>query len=300
MVSKDLQHEKIQESIAKKIGLFNESWKRKSLQEKAQEIFKIMSNKKFVLLLDDIWELVDLAQMGLPIPSRTTTSNKVIFTTREYEVCGQMEAHRSFKVNCLQYEDAWKLFEEKVGSETLDSDPNIPELAETVCKECGGLPLALITVGRAMASRKTPREWEHAIEVLRSSAFKFSGMEKRVFSRLKFSYDYLPDNASRFCLLYCSLFPEDYKIFVEDLIDCWICKEILDEYDGLGARNRGYSIIRTLLHACLLEEEEDDCVKMHDVIRDVALWIPSTIDNEKEKFLVLAGVGLVEAPGIRM
>ncbi|KAK9229277.1 hypothetical protein WN944_022236 [Citrus x changshan-huyou] len=260
VVSKDLQHEKIQESIAKKIGLFNESWKSKSLQEKAQEIFKIMSNKKFVLLLDDIWELVDLAQVGLPIPSRTSASNKVIFTTREYEVCGQMEVHRSFKVNCLQYEDAWKLFEEKVGSETLDSDPNIPELAETVCKECGGLPLALITVGRAMASGKH----------LESGNMQLS------------------------------LFPEDHKISVEDLIDCWICEEILDEYDGLGARNRGYSIIRTLLHACLLEEEEDDCVKMHDVIRDMALWIPSTIDNEKEKFLVLAGVGLVEAPGIRM
>lgn len=60
-----------------------------------------------------------------------------------------MEAHKSFKVECLRYEDAWKLFEEKVGRDILDSHPNIPELAETVAKECGGLPLALITVGRS-------------------------------------------------------------------------------------------------------------------------------------------------------
>ncbi|KAH9666459.1 putative disease resistance protein [Citrus sinensis] len=185
--------------------LFNESWNSRSLQEKSQDIVKNMSNKKFVLLLDHIWELVDLSQVGLPVPCRTSASNKTVFTARELEVCGQMEAHKSFKVERLGYEDAWKLFEEKVGKEILDSHPDIPELAETVAKECGGLPLALITVGRAMASKKTPREWEHAIEVLRSSAYKFS-------------------------------------------------------------------------------EEEDNHVKMHDVIRDMALWIASTIDKDKEKF----------------
>ncbi|KAJ4718284.1 NBS-LRR type disease resistance protein [Melia azedarach] len=301
VVSKDLELEKIQERIAKKIGFFNESWKRKSLDDKAQEIFKILSKKKFVLLLDDIWEPVDLIKVGLPLPTSTSAS-KVVFTTREFEVCGNMEAHKSFKVECLRYEDAWKLFEAKVGKEVLDSHPNIPELAETVAKECGGLPLALIVVGRAMACKKTPQEWEHAIEVLRSSASKFSGMERRVYSRLKFSYDFLPSDTTRFCLLYCSLFPEDFRINIEDLIDCWICEGILDEYDGMRARNQGYSVIGTLVHACLLEEEEDDCVKMHDVIRDMALWIASTIDHEeeKEKFLVLPGVGLTEAPRIGM
>lgn len=132
--------------------------------------------------------------------------------------------------------------------------------------------------------------------MLRSSAYKFSGTESRVFSRLKLSYDFLPGDETRFYLLYCSSYPEDYKIFVEDLIDCWICEGFLDEYDGFEARNQGYSVIRVLLHACLLVEEEDNHVKMHDVIRDMALWITSTIDKDKEKFLVLAGVGLTEPP----
>ncbi|KAK9229264.1 hypothetical protein WN944_022223 [Citrus x changshan-huyou] len=231
VVSRDLQLEKMQESIAKKIGLCNESWDSKSFHEKAQEIFKTMRNTKFVLLLDGIWELVDLARLGLPVPSRTSES-KVVFTTREFELCGQMDAHKSFKVECLGYEDAWRLFEEKVGRNILDSHPDIPELAETVARECGGLPLALITVGRAMASMKAPREWEHAIDVLRSSASKFSG----------------------------------------------------------------YSLIRSLLHACLLEEEDDNHVKMHDVVRDMALWIASTTEKQDERYLVLAGVVLTETP----
>ncbi|KAH9666451.1 putative disease resistance protein [Citrus sinensis] len=239
VVSKDLQLEKIQECVAEKIGLFNESWSSKNVQEKAQEIFKILSDKKFMLLLDDIWEPVDLAQVGLPIPSPRSTSSKVVFTSRDFEVCGQMEAHRSFKVECLAYEDAWELFEEKVGREILVSHPDTPELAEIVAKECGGLPLALITVGRAMASKKTPQEWEHAIEVLRSSSSKFLGLERWVYSRLKFSYDFLPTDTIRFCVFYCCLFPEDSKISIEDLIDCWICEGLLDEYDGFGARNQG-------------------------------------------------------------
>ncbi|ESR40395.1 hypothetical protein CICLE_v10024865mg [Citrus x clementina] len=295
VVSRDLQLGKIQESIAKKIGLYNESWDNKSFDEKAQEIFKTMRNRKIVLLLDDIWELFDLAQVGLPVPSRASAS-KVVFTTREFEVCGLMDAHKSFKVECLGYEDAWRLFEEKVGRDILDSHPDIPELAETVARECGGLPLALITVGRAMASKKAPREWAHAIEVLRSSASKFSGMEKKALSRLKFSYDFLPSNETRFCLLYCGFFPEDYSISIEDLIDCWICEGFLDEYNGVGARNQGYSLIRSLLHACLLEEEDDNRVKMHDVVRDMALWIASTTEKQEERYLVLAGVGLTETP----
>ncbi|KAH9714842.1 Disease resistance protein SUMM2 [Citrus sinensis] len=113
-----------------------------------------------------------------------------------------------------------------------------------------------------MASKKAPREWEHAIEVLRSSASKFS----------------------------------DYSISIEDLIDCWICEGFLDEYNGIGARNQGYSLIRSLLHACLLEEEDDNRVKMHDVVRDMALWIASTTEKQEERYLVLAGVGLTETP----
>ncbi|KAH9725958.1 hypothetical protein KPL70_008075 [Citrus sinensis] len=54
VASKVVEIEKIQESIAKKIGFFNESWESKTVQEKTVEIFNILSKKKFILLLDDI------------------------------------------------------------------------------------------------------------------------------------------------------------------------------------------------------------------------------------------------------
>ncbi|KAK0598370.1 hypothetical protein LWI29_034051 [Acer saccharum] len=290
VVSKDQNLEMIQETISKKIGLWDDSWKTKRLKEKALDIFKVLSQKRFVLLLDDIWERVDLKELGVPLPS-PKISSKIVFTTRSNEVCGHMGTHQhQFKVECLAPEEAWKLFQMNVGRETLDNDPRIPQVAKLVAKECDGLPLALITIGRAMACKKTVEEWNHAIQVLKESAFKFAGMDEEVYSLLKFSYDSLASDTLRSCLLYCSLFPEDYEIEKRDLIDFWIGEGFFDEYEA------GYPIIFNILRACLLEEGDDDRLKMHDVIRDMALWIACEIEKEKGKFLVQTSVGLTEAP----
>ncbi|XP_052300769.1 probable disease resistance protein At5g63020 isoform X16 [Citrus sinensis] len=299
VVSKELRLEKIQEDIGKKIGLFDDSWKNKSFEEKAVDILRRLGEKRFVLLLDDIWERVDLTEVGVPLPSPQNTTSKVVFTTRFIDVCGSMESHRKFKVACLSEEDAWELFREKVGQETLESDHEIVELAQTVAKECDGLPLALITIGRAMAYRKKAEQWRRAIEELRRSASEFAGLGKEVYPLLKFSYDSLQNETIRSCFLYCCLYPEDYGILKWDLIDCWIGEGFLEESDRFSAENQGYYIVGTLVQACLLEELEDDKVKMHDVIRDMALWITIEIEKQKRNFLVRAGAGLKEAPAVK-
>ncbi|ESR40603.1 hypothetical protein CICLE_v10027593mg [Citrus x clementina] len=299
VVSKDLRLEKLQENIGKKIGLVDDSWKSKSVEEKALDIFRSLREKRIVLLLDDIWERVDLTKVGVPLPGPQNTTSKVVFTTRLIDVCGSMEADRKFKVACLSEKDAWELFRKKVGEETLGSHHDIVELAQTVAKECGGLPLALITIGRAMAYKKTAEEWRHAVEVLRRSASEFAGLGKEVYPLLKFSYDSLQNKTIRSCFLYCCLYPEDYGILKWDLIDCWIGEGFLEESDRFGAENQGYYIVGTLVHACLLEEIEDDKVKMHDVVRDMALWIACEIEKEKRNFLVCAGAGLKEAPDVK-
>lgn len=58
----------------------------------------------------------------------------------------------------------------------------------------------------------------------------------------------------------------------------------MDEYGESRAVNRGYTIIGDLIRACLLENEQGNCVKMHDVVRDMALWIACEIEKEKQIF----------------
>nr|AAN62352.1 NBS-LRR type disease resistance protein [Citrus trifoliata] len=299
VASKDLRLENIQETIGEQIGLLNDTWKNKRIEQKAQDIFRILKQKKFLLLLDDLWQRVDLTKVGVPLPGPQNNASKVVFTTRSEEVCGLMGAHTRFKVACLSNIDAWELFRQNVGEETMNSHPDILQLAQTAARECGGLPLALITIGRAMACKKTPEEWSYAIEVLRTSSSQFPGLGNEVYPLLKFSYDSLPSDTIRSCHLYCSLYPEDYCISKEKLIDCWIGERLLTERDRTGEQKEGYHILGILLHACLLEEGGDGEVKMHDVIRDMALWIACDIEREKENFFVYAGVGLVEAPDVR-
>ncbi|KAK0599104.1 hypothetical protein LWI29_002411 [Acer saccharum] len=294
-VSRSPQIENIQNTIGRKIGLFDGSWGEKSIEDKATDILRILNQKKFALLLDDIWDRVDLETIGVPPPDSTNKS-KVVFTTRRIGVCGIMRADQDIKVECLRHEDAWELFKSKVGDGTLNSHHEIPDLAEIVTEECGGLPLALVTVAPAMSRSNTPEEWDLAIDVLKRLAYEFSDMEDKVFHLLKFSYDHLHDNAIRSCFLYCSLFPENHPISRKELIDCWISEGILEDRNGM--QNEGYRNINDLVRACLLEEAEDNCVKMHDVIRDMALWIATKVEKENGSFFVRTGIGLTEIPEI--
>ncbi|KAB2095182.1 hypothetical protein ES319_A01G019300v1 [Gossypium barbadense] len=301
VASQDRPIERVQDQIAERIGLSNEGWKSKSLDEKAEDIFKVLCKKKFALLLDNIWEWFDLTRAGLPLPTQENGS-KVIFTTRRLDVCCQMQPNmdNNIRVECLPPGEAFKLFEEKVGSETLRMYPDICKLAEAVVEECAGLPLALITIGRAMASKKSPREWEYAIEVLRQSAASvLLGVGKEMYPKLKFSYDCLPDERFRSCFLYCSLYSEDHHIVKDELVDCWIGEGLLDEHATLSsARNQGHFIIGSLIDACLLEKGHYNYgVKMHDVIRDMTLWIAG--ESEKEKFFVKSGVQLKKQPNAK-
>ena len=70
-----------------------------------------------------------------------------------------------------------------------------------VAKECGGLPLALITIGRAMAYKTTLEEWRYTIQALRRAASEFAGLGKEMYSLLKFSYDSLFNDAIKSCVM---------------------------------------------------------------------------------------------------
>ncbi|KAG5255236.1 NBS resistance family protein [Salix suchowensis] len=302
VVSRDMRTSTVQESIRREIGFPDDIWNNKSPPERATVILRALSNKRFLLLLDDIWEMINLIDLGVPVPNMDNGS-KVVFTTRSEEICGLMGARKTVKVDCLGWDDAWDLFKKKVGDQTLCSHPDIHALAEAVARECQGLPLALITIGRAMACMKAPEEWHLAIDVLQKSAAEFPVMGDEVFPLLKFSYDNLRNlrklrkQEIQTCFLYCSLFPEDFQINKTKLIDYWIGEGIFDGLAATTAENWGHSVIGHLLRACLLEDR-GDCVRMHDVIRDMALWIASDIERDQHKFFVQTGHQLSKAPEV--
>ncbi|XP_019083631.1 PREDICTED: probable disease resistance protein At1g61190 isoform X1 [Camelina sativa] len=300
VVSQGATISKLQEDIADKLHLCSDEWKNKSESDKAADIYDDLKRKRFALMLDDIWEEVDLEAIGVPFPTEENKC-KVAFTTRSQEVCGRMGDHDAMEIKCLERDEAWELFKSKVGDNTLSRDPGIVKLARRVADKCRGLPLALKVIGKAMSSKTTVREWEHAMDVLTRSAAEFSSdMENKILSILKFSYDSLGDEQIQSCFLYCALFPEDELIDVDDLIHLWICEGFLGEYQVIKeVYNKGYAMLRTLLRANLLTESGTESVVMHDVLREMALWIASDFGKQKENFVVQANVGLVEIPQVK-
>lgn len=116
-------------------------------------------------------------------------------------------------------------------------------------------------------------------------------MRREVYPLLKFSYDSLANDLLQKCFLYCRFFPEDYQIAKSDLVDLWIGEGFLDN----ELKNKGFDIIGSLVYAGLLEESYGTgLVKMHDVLRDMALWI--AYDNEDEKSMVETSVRLLQVP----
>ncbi|XAR54678.1 hypothetical protein NMG60_11029918 [Bertholletia excelsa] len=286
VVSRDVVYARIQETIGGRLGLV---WdKNESLEQRASNIYRVLRQKKF-LLLDDVWEGLELEEIGIPLPAVKTNAR---WCSRHVPwMCAVTWAQRKIKVHFLTEEESRKLFHEKVGKSEIMNSPSINSHVETIIRKCGGLPLALVTVGRAMANKMTKEEWEDAIEVLNKSPSELGGMGN-VFALLKFSFDNLKNDILKLCLLYCSLFPEGCSIEKEQLVEYWIGEGFLDCSHYGNAHNKGHAIIGSLKIACLLENgEEETQVKMHDVVRSFALWVASDFGQKR----IISGVRYWEA-----
>ncbi|XP_077221999.1 uncharacterized protein LOC143855827 [Tasmannia lanceolata] len=292
-VSKDLNIERTQLAIGSKLGLLFGG--DEDQESRGRKIFARLKNSRYVLLLDDLWEEIILDDVGIPKPDKVNKC-KIVLSTRFLRVSNDMDVDMQFKVKILGDEEAWNLFDEKTGE--VVHLPDIQALAVEVVKECGGLPLAIITVGRAMRGKERKKVWLDALRALKESAVpEIDGMEPKVFRSLKLSYDCLEEDNIKPCFLYCALYPEDTEIYVPELVEYWTMEGFANNVDNLeDASNKGHRIIERLKDACLLEVLVEDYVKMHDLIRDLAIWITSSSMKEGPKFLVKAGMGLKEAP----
>uniref|UniRef100_A0A1D1ZGX8 Disease resistance protein RPS2 n=1 Tax=Anthurium amnicola TaxID=1678845 RepID=A0A1D1ZGX8_9ARAE len=295
-VSQEINIHDIQRQIGERLGLSFPEVVSSSNQEKEQAkiLFKELSKRRILLLIDNLWAKLDLVMVGIPDPKGPRRC-KIAFTTRSQQVCTDMGADEFVRVKQLNKTQSWTLFCSKL-RKPVDDPPFIRELAQQVVDKCGRLPLALITVGEAMANWEDPDEWGHAVESLDHYAEQLRGMDK-VLSCLMFSFDQL-GNDMKSALMYCAMYPEDKDINREELVEYWVGEGLLDAnvgdaIDGAHideARRRGHVLIRKLKDASMLEagiKDEVTTVRLHDCVRDMALYINRNELYDVDKFLVI-------------
>ncbi|KAM3288781.1 disease resistance protein SUMM2-like [Capsicum chacoense] len=282
-VSQQQDLKKIQAEIAEGVGL---SLQVDNLLSRGDQLrARLMQKGSHVLvILDDVWEALNgLEKIGIPAGSNHNYQCKVALTTRLRSVCDAMEAKKIVEVGILSDEEAWVLFRQKSGNSADDS--SLLEVAKDVANECKGLPLAIITVAGALKHKAKPL-WEDAlVELKKAAPINIPGVIKYVYQPLKLSYNHLESNEARYVFLLCSLFEEDSDIWTEELLKYGMGLGILSEIENLEcARNRVCNLLETLKNCFLLSQGSDkNYVKMHDVVRDVAIYIAS---EGEHKFLV--------------
>ncbi|KAL6314827.1 hypothetical protein AAG906_029042 [Vitis piasezkii] len=116
-LSRPANVEKVQQVLFNKLEIPSNNWEGRSENERKGAIFNVLKMKKIAVLLDDIWEPLDLFAVGIP-PVIDGNKSKVVFTTRFSTVCQDMGA-KGVEVKCLAWEEAFALFQTYVGEDNI-------------------------------------------------------------------------------------------------------------------------------------------------------------------------------------
>ncbi|XP_050381609.1 probable disease resistance protein At4g27220 [Argentina anserina] len=269
---------KIQGTLADLLGLKLEE--ETEMGRAARLMEKIMKVNKILIILDDIWDTIDMSSIGIPSYDELKRCNsKVLLTTRRVNVCHTMESQANIHLSCLSEEDSWKLFVHKA-RKSFDKSTNFYDIARKVARKCAGLPVALIAVARALGD-KDFRDWKEAARQLEVSECANLD-QKDVFSCIKLSYDYLDGNDAKSCLLLCCLFPEGHEIQIEDLMKYGFGVGLFRDVNSTieDARVRANSSTNYLkASGLLLDGTRDGCIRVHNVIRNMTLSIAMSVDG---------------------
>ncbi|XXG59686.1 hypothetical protein AAC387_Pa04g1725 [Persea americana] len=179
IVSKDSYIEKLQVDVSKAMGV-SLSHNKDAHQRSAELMQAFIHRGRFLLILDDMWNVFPLTKVGIPEPN-VENKCKIVWTTRSQRVCRGMDSQVTIKVDRLTNDESWTLFDEKLGGNLVLS-PEIEQIVNAIVEESDGLPTKIITVGAAMRGVDEIKIWMNALEDLKNLRLKLGGIEDDAFS----------------------------------------------------------------------------------------------------------------------
>lgn len=251
-----------------------------------------LEGQAYLIVMDDVWSNPNLVEFWTALcdslPTKGDKSSCIIITTRSIEVARAM-VHQDSKIvepPKLNLEDTWSLFSICAFPLTDGKCPNelFEEEGRAIVEKCGGLPLAIKTVGSCMAKEGDRlSEWTKTKEKFHSLITE--GRTDAVMVCLQLSYDELPTDMKQ-CMLCLSVYPEDFEIQADQLIHWWFGEGLIRGKESDSKTELGYENLARLANRCLLEVVErrgyDGRIlkfKIHDMVRELITRIA-----EKEKF----------------
>lgn len=163
----------------------------------------------------------------------------------------------------------------------FESEDRCPEqlskLSEKILKKCGGVPLAIITIASLLANTSQDiTKWEEIYNAIGSGLSSSNDIHNNMRKILSLSYYDLSSNVKT-CLLYLSIYPEDYEITRDRLIWRWIAEGFIqpqENIDDLFELGEGYfnELINRSLVQPVCHIDSDGMTygcRVHDMILDL-------------------------------
>ncbi|KAH0745143.1 hypothetical protein KY290_006928 [Solanum tuberosum] len=196
--------------------------------------------RKFLLILDDIpsWEIVEVVNNVIPRGRETTRilvtsriSNELSNCTNECKLCKLNSVDSSY----LLHKHACTSEHGKEFFSSVDS------VAKEIGKLCGGLPLAIVTVGRMLSTKHAAEDW-----------IKVHQMFLRGASFMSLCYaDLSPELQS--CFLYAASFPCHFEISCKKMKRLWIAEDFVHHDNNRTLEESAQDQLEELIHRNMIQ-----------------------------------------------
>ncbi|KAJ4825826.1 hypothetical protein Tsubulata_040192, partial [Turnera subulata] len=201
-----------------------------SMMETRPGLQEGLQGKKFLLVLDDVWNEEPKEWESLKEELSIvcgSNGNVIMVTTRKRQTASIMETspgHRH-ELKGLEDEECWSIIRKIVesGNDKASIPGNLEVIGKDIATKCGGVPLAAKMLGGLMRKSKEERHW---LSIRNNPVMDSIGDDAGIFPILKLSFDHLPSYLKP-CFAYCAMIPEDHDIRKDQLIQLWMAGGLL-------------------------------------------------------------------------
>uniref|UniRef100_A0A6N2LG56 Uncharacterized protein n=1 Tax=Salix viminalis TaxID=40686 RepID=A0A6N2LG56_SALVM len=221
-----------------------------------QRLQQKLTGKKFLLVLDDVWDdcgdswskLKEMLRCG-------AKGSAVIVTTCIEMVARRMATTFVHHMGRLSEEDSRHLFQRLAfGMRRKEEWAHLEKIGESIVKKCGGVPLAIKALGNLMRLKDTEDQW---MAVKESEMWDLREEASKILPALRLSYTNLSPHLKQ-CFAFCSIFPKDHVMRREGLVALWMANGFIGCRREMDLQVKGIEIFNELVGRSFLQEVEDD------------------------------------------